>query len=69
MGISFDCPLHKNHRITIFFTNPLDGKPPENGAPLWQRFGESFETLTVSPPLDIARSDCWCGFITSGEVT
>jgi len=76
MGISFDCPLHvafnnplqNRHRIKIFFANPMDGKPPENGVPLWERGGETFKALTVSPAGD-ARPECWHGFITNGEIT
>ena len=75
MGISFDCPLHMSsssplhsrHRIKIFFANPLDGLPPEQGVALWQRGGESFKALTVSPAGD-ASPECWRGFIKNGEI-
>jgi len=75
MGISFDCPLHMSsssplhsrHRIKIFFANPLDGLPPEQGVALWQRGGESFKALTVSPTGN-ASTECWRGFIKNGEI-
>lgn len=74
MGVSFDCPHHTSfksplqsrHRIKIFFTNPIDGLPPELGEPLWERGGGTFKALTVSPA-DDAHSECWDGFITKGE--
>ena len=69
MGVTFDCPLHKTHRITVFFANPVDGLPPEDGAALWQRSGERFESLTASPAFDSSQSECWRGFITKGEIT
>ena len=69
MGISFDCPLHMTHRITVFFANPIDGLPPEDGAVLWQRGGETFASLTASPPFDNGQSACWRGVITKGEIT
>ena len=75
MGISFDCPLHmafnspvqNRHRITIFFANPLDGRHPKHGVPLWQRNGESFKALSASPNGD-AHPECWNGFIKNGEI-
>ena len=68
MGVAFDCPLHKTHRITIFFSNPLDGLPAAHGATLWQRIGEDFDSLTLSPTIDSDRSECWSGVITNGEI-
>ncbi len=60
------------------FANPLDGAAPDRGRKhLWQRTGDSFETLTLTPSIDYTRFDngtlrdptCWHGFITDGEVT
>jgi hypothetical protein len=75
MGISFDCPLHmalnsplqNRHRIKIFFANPMDGRPPEFGVPLWQRNGGTFKALTACPAGD-AHPKCWNGFIKNGEI-
>lgn len=36
---------------------------------LWQRTGETFETLTLSPSVDASASGHWHGFVANGEVT
>jgi hypothetical protein len=57
----------------VAFANPLDGGPPHIslGEPTWQRTGDTFETLTLSPSILRTRPyGCgWHGFITDGEVT
>ncbi|HKC40600.1 MAG TPA: DUF6527 family protein [Gemmatimonadales bacterium] len=67
----------KGHRCAVPFANPLDGAAPETGRRhLWQRTGETYETLTLQPSVDYTRLDngemrdptCWHGFITNGEV-
>lgn len=69
-----DCPCgnrDETHQLYVPFANPLDGGPSmqtgtRNG---WQRIGETFETLTLTPSiLRIAPSCGWHGFITNGEV-
>jgi hypothetical protein len=35
---------------------------------LWQRAGDTFETLTLSPSVDASRAGCWHGFLTAGEI-
>jgi hypothetical protein len=85
-GISFNCPVHtatcatcgqylpQTHRLVVFFANPVDGKPPQVTDHLWQRQGETFEDLSLSPSIDAsARIEqdgtvCWHGHITSGEI-
>lgn len=54
-GIHFDCPEgHAQCWHTIPFTPALDGSSSEtwqqNGAQ-WQRTGDTFETLTLSPSI------------------
>ncbi len=54
-GVHFDCPEgHGGCSHTIPFTPALDGTPAEswqqNGA-IWQRSGDTFETLTLSPSI------------------
>jgi hypothetical protein len=54
-GIKFDCPEgHKDCWHSIPFTPDLAGTPREswqtNGA-VWQRTGETFETLSLSPSI------------------
>jgi hypothetical protein len=57
--ITFDCPEdHAGCFHTIPFTPALDGSPfaPSNH-PVWQRVGDAFETLTLSP--SIQRVPCY----------
>lgn len=77
MGITFLCPVHFDHRLAVFFSNPLDGKPPVEGrSHLWRRSGDSFETLTLGPSIDASKhthghevqTPCWHGFIQGGEI-
>lgn len=85
----FDCPkgcppksaweIEKGHeQHFVGFRNPLDGGPPfesRPGGPLWDRRGETFETLRLSPSIlsDPAKGGCgWHGYIgltIPGEVT
>ena len=78
IGVSFECPHCFNPsegasltRISVPFANPLDGGPSEpnaNGC-AWQRTGDAFETLTLTPSVNAEASGHWHGFITNGEVT
>jgi hypothetical protein len=83
MGVSFDCPLHREHRLAVFFANPIDGGPPHRRtgegwipgtteypahSPLWQRAGELLQSLTLTPSVDASGVGCWHGFIENGEV-
>lgn len=54
-GVHFDCPEgHEGCSHAIPFTPALDGAPSaswqQNGA-IWQRTGDTFETLTLSPSI------------------
>ena len=78
VGISFDCPCGCDSRGFIGFANPLDGGPPYDPRPnaLWQRTGDTFDTLTLSPSIQrhkVGDHGCeWHGYIglsTPGEVT
>lgn len=70
-GINFLCPNpgHEQCYIGCPFENPIDGGPPiepvYNGN-YWQRTGESFDTLSLTPSLDVPGH--WHGFITGGEL-
>ncbi len=55
-------------RLAVFFANPTDGKPPSDDHLLWNRTGDSYETMTLSPSIDASASGHWHGFITSGEI-
>lgn len=74
MGISFDCPHCYVQRLGVYFSNPIDGKPPESGVPLWKREGETFDTITLSPSIDTTQTKIdfqshWHGHILNGEIT
>jgi hypothetical protein len=81
MGITFACPhcvaLHPSELnrggpvqfLGVWFANPIDGKTPsDNAKHLWQRTGDSFETLTLSPSIDVSADGHWHGFIQNGEI-
>lgn len=89
VGIGFDCPCptctskrtgdadkdyHLRHYIP--FANPIDGGAAlESGHPTWQRTGETFEDLRLSPSIlsSVEKGGCgWHGHIglnVPGEVT
>jgi hypothetical protein len=69
-GIKFLCPKHRDHSLTVYFANPIGtrGTQPYGGekdAFLWQRVGETFDTLTLAPNIN---AGCWRGFIQKGEI-
>lgn len=70
VGVSFNCPCGGcGARAFIPFTNPLDGGPPYQAEhDTWERTGDSFETLSLTP--SIQRADpggCrWHGYLTDG---
>ncbi len=81
MAITFACPhcvaLHPGvierggpvQFLGVWFANPIDGLPPTDDAEhLWQRSGDSFETLTLTPSIDASGDGHWHGFITNGEI-
>lgn len=51
--VTFDCPEgHEGCHHTIPFTPALDGQPmARDGYAQWQRTGDTFETLTLSPSI------------------
>jgi hypothetical protein len=45
----------------------VDGGAPHGGlGHLWQRTGNTFETLTLTPSID--ASPDWHGYVTSGQI-
>lgn len=70
MAVTFDCPHCAGAvRLAVWIANPIDGKPPTDSATyLWQRTGESFEDLSLSPSIDASKHGHWHGFITNGEI-
>lgn len=77
MGMTFDCPTHRSHRLAVFFANPVDGFPPidtslyapDAGKPLWQRTNDDFAVMSLSPSVDASVHGCWHGFIVNGEIS
>lgn len=74
VGVIFRCPCGNHdddHECYVPFANPLDGQGPFDPKG-WQRTGDTFETLTLTPSILRVRSHggCgWHGFITNGLVT
>lgn len=71
MGVTFLCPHCRSTRLGVFFRNPVDGKLPSDdydALHLWQRTGDTFETLTLSPSVDASAHGHWHGFIKNGEI-
>lgn len=78
VGLGFDCPHGCGDRFVVYFTNPLDGgamipiTQSGNQKYRWQRTGETFDALTLSPSVNILEKENgpshWHGLITNGEV-
>ncbi len=68
VGLELACPCGCGEYFYVGFANPLDGGPPVcEGHPHWQRTGDTFETLTLTPSI-LRKSGCgWHGFI-NGEI-
>lgn len=72
VGIMFDCPcgnFEEEHRCYVPFSNPIGPGPgrDESGRG-WQRTGDTFETLTLTPSIYRINGCGWHGFITNGVV-
>jgi hypothetical protein len=66
-GMTLDCPkCGPNHRLCVYFENPLDGyNPAPWQKPLWKREGKFVDELTVSPSI---QYPCFHGWIEDGQV-
>jgi hypothetical protein len=83
VAVQFRCPGCRRERIVIPFANPPDGGPASpdmnRRGVLWQRTGETLETLTLTPSIDfrhtipsdrswVAPRVChWHGWVRNGE--
>lgn len=69
-GIRFNCPHCYEFIIAIAFANPLDGGPAYDAPDMltWQRTGETFETLTLSPSIDASKLGHWHGHVVNGQI-
>ena len=72
IGLRFDCPCGCGRPCYVPFANPLDGGPARTDShAVWQRDGETFETLTLAPSIlrSKEKGGCgWHGWIRDGEV-
>lgn len=75
--LTFVCPKcgpdGARHGHVACYLNPaMDGAPYKRGSPCWNRTGDTFETLTLSPSIlvkpDNGRGCGWHGFVENGEV-
>lgn len=67
--LMFSCPCGCPEPIAVYVNPPLDGQPAdERCKPVWQRTGDAFESLTLTPSI-LRRGGCgWHGFVTNGEI-
>ena len=70
LGIIFDCPCGCGEPISVPFANPVDGGPKREDEPCqgWQRTGEDFATMTLSPSILRIDGCGWHGFVRNGEI-
>lgn len=72
VGVTFDCPgrccasATFRERIYVPFRNPIGGGDSIPGDPRWNRTGDTFETLTLTPSVDASNRGHWHGFVTAG---
>ena len=78
MGVSFKCP-HCPRRLAVWFSNPVDNGPPIDARHkcLWNRVGDNFDSLTVTPSINATSQDPitpgrtmqhWHGYILDGAL-
>jgi len=77
-GLSFECPHCRATRITVLFKPSFDdamlsrlGVPwphPHVEGLVWNRTGDTFETITLEPSVNAEKTGHWHGNITSGEL-
>ena len=81
VGVRFLCPDCRRFSTAILFANGFDSTDghfdpkvdkartlsvEERG---WQRTGRTFETLTLTPSIDLTAQGHWHGFIANGVCT
>lgn len=71
LGVIFMCPIHEECWVSVPFKVALDGGAPVDPARVaWDRAGDTFEGLTLSPSIRIlgGPNGCeWHGFIKAGR--
>lgn len=69
VGISFICPCGCGTRCAVMFTNPICGGEPIRDRTTWERIGDTFEGLTLTPSILRVGGCEWHGFITNGAIS
>lgn len=74
-GITFICPHCKTQRIAVPFAPAIDpgnvrpGTTWRDDPKSWRRHsGDTFDTLTLGPSIDLSKYCHWHGHIVNGEV-
>lgn len=75
LGLTFLCPHCKVQRIGVMFDPPIDpagwlakGILWQKPSLFWNRTGDTFDTLTLTPSIDVSQFGHWHGSIVNGEV-
>lgn len=75
VGVRFLCPHCRSTYLAVLFKNPVDGGFPVSDAydgiganfgNRWQRDGDTFDTLSISPSIDTSGTGHWHGYVTGG---
>lgn len=78
IGVTFLCACCRLLAVSILFSNPPDGGPPQrqdhrvNGDHAgirWARSGDTFEDLTIEGFILSSAAHHWSGHVTDGEVS
>jgi len=70
-GLWLECPGCHNHRILVWFANPLSPPPvDETHSPpgRWTRSGTTLGDLTLAPSILIIQPCGWHGWVRDGKV-
>lgn len=69
IGIMFDCPCGQPDDVVfVHMKPPLDGGPVLPGTRCWDRVGDTFETLSLTPSILKLDGCKWHGYVTNGEI-
>lgn len=69
VGVTFDCPCGCGVPLAVLFRNPVDGGAPiTKKLPTWERTGDDFETMTLSPSILRTHGCGWHGWVRNGEI-
>lgn len=75
VGLTFDCPHCRHTRLGVVFHHRGHEAIEDvyirahSAQCIWTADGEDFETLTLSPSVDVSAHGHWHGFLRNGEIT